>query len=305
MEPGITTRPLGVFLKFGYMPVELRLLVWAFALTPRLVRLSSSSSQWHPQGHAAPAIAHVCSESRSVACRSGRILPVFFYRSRKHGRTWFDPVIDVLYFCDSLRFDLHRRPSPKRSAANIDIVMLSQHIVLPVDIVLSQDIGIPMESPRDIFHSDLTLSNLHRISLCEGAGQALVRNLLHHKDRLFPGTLEKLSKLFMQSELYIQSISSGKDPELQRLLRLLPAGNELWMSQYPWSRPEYHPPLWVNEVIKFVNEEEQLREIVKEIQGCWKDKAVDPPEVKCVAFLDGTGIHAFLSALSLRMTWGM
>ncbi|KAL6415483.1 hypothetical protein AUP68_02042 [Ilyonectria robusta] len=106
------------------LPLEIRELIWEFALPDRRVFHVKGMSRQRPFmnpdprclffnfhiGHPPPVCTRVCSESRAVALRKG-----FFFESRDdHPGYWFNPDKDILYLDRNQRTLLHSKPNQPR-----------------------------------------------------------------------------------------------------------------------------------------------------------------------------------------------
>ncbi|KAK9422644.1 hypothetical protein SUNI508_00507 [Seiridium unicorne] len=105
------------FPQFLRLPPEIRCIIWDFALPQNLVRITDDhwvihDKEWfgwkYDNRHAAPAVAHVCREGRSIARRTGAMIPVTKIRSASDDYSdtlpcyetewsWFDSTRDALH----------------------------------------------------------------------------------------------------------------------------------------------------------------------------------------------------------------
>ncbi|KAM0810399.1 hypothetical protein AB5N19_10748 [Seiridium cardinale] len=105
------------FPQFSRLPPEIRCIVWDFALPQNLLRITGDhwvfdDKEWfgwkYEHRHAAPAVTQVCREGRSIARRTGAMIPVTRIRSASDDDSdtlpcyetewsWFDCTRDVLY----------------------------------------------------------------------------------------------------------------------------------------------------------------------------------------------------------------
>jgi hypothetical protein len=103
------------FPQFSRLPVEIRCMIWNFAIPCGIVhlvehRLTAIDAGWCvwscKQKQTPPAITQVCREARTVACRTGALVPLkcpskneFEWPSSFAIEwTWFDPTRDTLFF---------------------------------------------------------------------------------------------------------------------------------------------------------------------------------------------------------------
>lgn len=118
-----TTSRAGLF-PFGDLPLEIRELVWEFALpNRRIFHIRSISAQKpFPQTverqmyfkfyihHRPPAATSVCKESRTVSLRTG----IFLSAYGNHPGVWFNLDTDILYFDRNQRTSFHIKAGESR-----------------------------------------------------------------------------------------------------------------------------------------------------------------------------------------------
>ncbi|KAI0102388.1 hypothetical protein GGR51DRAFT_288947 [Nemania sp. FL0031] len=103
------------FLPFSRLPIEIRRLIWAYALPRGRIQLFARGVPWEDWRLCPPVIAHVCRESREAA-QDLSIVRGFPTADDKHNETWFIGSRDILELASGYPYPLSN-PEPFLAAA--------------------------------------------------------------------------------------------------------------------------------------------------------------------------------------------
>ncbi|KAI0806530.1 hypothetical protein GGR55DRAFT_212830 [Xylaria sp. FL0064] len=106
---------LSTFSLFSRLPIEIRRLIWAYALPRGRIQLFARSVPWEDWRLYPPLIAHVCHESRAVA-EDLAVVRGFPTARDKHNETWFIGSRDILELASGYPYPLSN-PEPFFEAA--------------------------------------------------------------------------------------------------------------------------------------------------------------------------------------------
>ncbi|KAI1426258.1 hypothetical protein F5Y12DRAFT_288474 [Xylaria sp. FL1777] len=106
---------LSTFSSFPRLPIEIRRLIWAYALPRGRIQLFARSVPWEDWRLYPPLIAQVCHESREVA-EDLSVVRGFPTAQDKHNETWFIGSRDVLELASGYPYPLSN-PEPFFAAA--------------------------------------------------------------------------------------------------------------------------------------------------------------------------------------------